>query len=197
MEFLLRGYQYLNQPHRFRCRQCPENKWFHQNDKTRAPDYTCTPYQNHILCQCCKEAMPDRSEHIRENPLLPKQTCSMCFKAYCNLYWECSNLACQVCLVKFGDLKPNNDILTSIINNNTYESQLFSDWLTRKQITIQQVLEECIEKVKFGQFKVGLSPADETLNKVVCRHCAYELFRELAYQYREIIPASDFFGNLK
>lgn len=182
----------FNQPHRFTCRQCPQNKWL--NVGLNAPDFTCTHQQNHILCQCCLEAMPDRNNEIIQNPLLPKQSCSMCLKAFCQLYWDCRNGSCRCCLSKFHEMKMKNDCLNTIINENKYESELFSDWMIRNNKTIQNVFEECIDEIKIGNFKAGLLNPNDTLNRVVCRDCGDQLFRELAYQYRIKIPSNQFFS---
>jgi hypothetical protein len=135
----------------------------------RAPDFVCYPNQNHIICQCCLEAMPDRNDEIRQNPVIPKQTCSMCFKAYCDLYWGCQNGGCKRCLSKFHEMKMNNEPFTNLINGNKFESEIFSDWAIRNNKSIEQVFEECVDQLKKGNFKAGLLNTNETLNRVVCR----------------------------
>ncbi len=100
----------------------------------KGPDYTCNAAQNHLLCQCCLEAFPDRNNEMQFNPLLPKQNCSMCFKAFCDLYWGCRKGGCKNCLTKFINLNfddnlNNNECLNSIINDNQFESQIFTDWM--------------------------------------------------------------------
>lgn len=184
----------FNQAFRFTCRQCPQNKFL--NQQLIAPDYICTPNQNHLLCQCCLEAFPDRNQEIARNSLLPKQNCSMCFKSYCNMYWGCLKGGCMGCLVKFMNLKLNVSCLPTLINENQYESQIFSDWLVRSGKTIQQVFDDCIEKVRNGVYKVGNLNPNDTLDKVVCQKCGISLFRELAYQFRKDLPNNEIISKL-
>ena len=70
------------------------------------------------------------------------------------------------------------------INDNKYESELFSDWAVRENKTLKEIFDECIEEVRFGKFKADLVNAKDTLNRVICRDCGLGVFRELAYQYR-------------
>jgi hypothetical protein len=179
-------YNAPNQPYRFVCRQCPQNKWM--NAGMKGPDYTCTPVQNHLLCQCCLEAFPDRNAEIAANPLLPKQNCSMCFKAFCDLYWGCRKGGCKGCLTKFINLNVDNDCLMNIINENQFETQLFTDWMFRKNKNVKDVFNECVQKVIMGAYKAGTMNQNDVLDRVVCRTCAINLFKELAYQYRSDIP---------
>ena len=139
--------------------------------------------------------MPDRNDEIKQNPLLAKQACSMCFQAYCQLYWGCRNLACRKCLTRFGEMKVTNEFFNTIINDNKYESELFSDWAVRENKTLKEIFDECIEEVRFGKFKAGLVNAKDTLNRVICRDCGLGVFRELAYQYRLNIPSDKFFSK--
>ena len=52
---------------RFLCRQCPpgtinqsSSVSVHLFSLGNATNYQCRPGQNHILCQCCVQPMPDR-----------------------------------------------------------------------------------------------------------------------------------------
>ncbi|CAF0893592.1 unnamed protein product [Brachionus calyciflorus] len=186
-------YNNFNQPFRFTCRQCPQNK--HLNQNILAPEYTCTPFQNHLLCQCCLEAFPDRNNEINRNSLLPKQNCSMCLISYCNLYWGCNKGGCKKCLIKFKDYEPDDDCLNLLINENKYESQLFSDWLVRNNLNLKDIFSECIIKLKNGIYKLTNANTNDPLEKVVCRKCANILFGELSYQFRFELPNYIFFGN--
>lgn len=182
-----------NQPFRFTCRQCPQNKW--ANPVLKAPDYTCTPLQNHLLCQCCLEAFPDRNDEIKNDPLLPKQNCSLCFKAYCDLYWGCKTAQCKNCLTKFVNLTLDNMVLGNLINENNFESQLLSDWLVRKNKTIQDLLNECIQKVINGAYSTSVLNSNNVIDRVVCRNCGISQLKELAYQYRADIPDDEISGK--
>ena len=190
--------QPVQQPFRFVCRQCPQNKWLNNAAGLKGPDYTCHAAQNHLLCQCCLEAFPDRNAEQVLNPLLPKQNCSMCFKAYCDLYWGCRKGGCQNCLSKFINLNieaANNDCLQSLINENQFESQIFSDWMVRQNKTLKDVFNECVQKLMVGAYKTGGLTPNDALDKVVCRKCGISLFQELAYQYRKDIPNEQIFSE--
>lgn len=76
------------------CRQCPGQP-SNSNDINR-DDFQCDESQDHMMCLCCFEYMPDRSSEPDQ-----KQTCSKCSRAYCSLYWECKH-SCLKCLVKFS-----------------------------------------------------------------------------------------------
>jgi E3 ubiquitin-protein ligase CHFR len=163
-----------------------------------APDFTCTPYQNHLLCQCCLEPFPDRSNEIElQRAMLPKQSCSMCFKSFCNLYWGCRKLnvaagGCKKCLSRFVDLEVDVECLEGLICENQYESKLFSDWLVRENKTVKEVFTECLQKVMLGEFKSERIERNKVLDHVVCLDCGLGLFRDLAYQYRASVPRDQF-----
>ncbi len=181
------------QPYRFACRQCPQNKWLNPNLIT--PDYTCKLNQNHILCQCCLEAMPDRNDEININNSIPKQNCSLCFRSFCNLYWGCRKDTCKSCLVKFVDFKVDNSCLINLINDNQYESKIFSDWLTRSKKEIQNIFDECIAQFKNGIFQLQNFNQIDLFEKIVCQKCGIMLFKSLAYQYRLKISNNEFLSN--
>ena len=182
------------QPYRFTCRQCPQNKWL--NAGYKAPDFTCNINQNHLLCQCCLEAMPDRTVEIGNNPLLPKQSCKLCFKPYCDLYWGCRKFGCKKCLVKFVNYDPDMQSLDSLILDNLHESRIFSDWMVRKNKTIVQIFNECIQKLLIGTYKTEKVDQNTALECYLCRTCCLTLFKELAYQYRNDISNDELFGIL-
>lgn len=177
------------QPFHFTCRQCPQNKWLNQHQPmNNAPDYTCTAFQNHLLCQCCLEAFPDRNAEIARNPLLPKQNCSMCLKSFCNLYWGCRKGGCRKCLTEFEDLNVDIDCLPDLICENQFETQIFSDWMAKADKTIVDVFNECLYMLHNELYAIQNVSTKQILQKVVCRNCGIKLFRELAYQYRLEIP---------
>lgn len=161
-----------------------------------ADGYTCNQFQNHLLCQCCLEAFPDRNQEIMRNPALPKQNCSMCFTPYCNLYWGCNKGGCKKCLVYFKDFVPENECLNLLINENQFESEVFSDWVVRKNKKIEDIFQDCLAKLQLGIFKFQNVNTNNPLDKVVCRKCAIKLFAELAYQFRREIPNEQFFSKL-
>jgi hypothetical protein len=182
-------------PHVFRCRQCPGNSNLTSTDAVAssgaaAQNYICTPDQNHILCQCCFEPMPDRIS--RANNYNTKQNCSLCFKPYCDIYWKCRKGSCEGCLLKFCDfkIKDNNGYNQILINGNQYESQLFDQWLTKNKKSYQELFNECLQMLKTGIYRSQIGAND--LDRIVCRQCAFKVFQEIAFQYRSDLPLSQF-----
>ena len=78
----------INQP---RCQQCPQLN-------SLETTFQCAEQQNHLMCQCCYELMPEREDF--------KQKCEICCNIFCSLYWKCKNPACTSCLL-FLPGKPN------------------------------------------------------------------------------------------
>ena len=140
--------------------------------------------------------MPDRIAETRRDPLVPKQSCSMCFKTYCDLYWGCRKRPCKHCLIKFSDCIADDISIDNLINENEYESQLFSDWMVRNNKTLQEVFTECLNQARNRNYGAGTVANADILDKIVCQSCSIKLFRDLAYQYRRDIPETDFFSNL-
>ncbi|CAG2197656.1 CHFR [Mytilus edulis] len=79
-----------------------------KDEKTmpEAPPYICPLVQNHVLCQCCLQPMPDRrAQAINPANNIPPQQCQICYRAYCHAYWGCTKNECTGCIGKF---KGNN-----------------------------------------------------------------------------------------
>jgi hypothetical protein len=176
-------------PQVLKCRQCPGNSILTPSSSS-TQNYICSPNENHILCQCCHEPMPNRIS--RANNYNTKQNCSICFKPYCDIYWKCRNGSCEGCLLKFCDfkIKDNNSYNHILINGNQYESQLFDHWLTKNEKSYQELFNECLQLLKTGIYHSQISPND--LERIVCRQCAFKVFQDIAYQYRSDLPLSQF-----
>jgi E3 ubiquitin-protein ligase CHFR len=140
------------------------------------------------------EPFPDRSNEIQlqQANVLPKQSCMMCFKSYCNLYWGCRKNGCRKCLGRFIDLEVDVDVLDGLICENQYESRLFSDWMAREGKTARQLFTDCVQRLIAGEYKMEKVEREKVLDHVVCRACGIGLFRELAYQFRATLPRSVF-----
>ncbi|XP_025106725.1 E3 ubiquitin-protein ligase CHFR-like [Pomacea canaliculata] len=110
------------------------------------PDYHCAANQNHVLCQCCLQIFPDRRAERDFNSDIPPQQCTVCFRAFCHAYWGCRKLDCNGCLAKFKDLNFGKKVLTGLILDNPYESQVFQNYLQTKGLAVRDVLETCITK---------------------------------------------------
>ncbi|XP_078362422.1 E3 ubiquitin-protein ligase CHFR-like isoform X2 [Oculina patagonica] len=153
------------------------------------PDFTCTPGQIHILCQCCIQPMP-HSWPDTMTGRVPAQKCSICLKHFCHLLWGCRRASgCQGCLNKFTDFKFGENDLLSIINNNRYESQILKDYLIKESLSEQDLLQRCLLKLNSKEYTtVDGASHDINSSTVLCYRCGLRNFQELAYQFRRDIP---------
>ncbi|XP_066018699.1 E3 ubiquitin-protein ligase CHFR isoform X4 [Pocillopora verrucosa] len=170
------------------------------------PDYTCTPDQIHILCQCCLQPMPHRWPDSM-TASIPAQKCSVCQKAFCHLLWGCHGSGCLGCLNKFKDFNIGDNTFLVIINNNPYESKILKDYLTEQNICEKDLLQKCVLKLDSEEyttvvdvrqksigdqvwFRLAQDAASHDINSesVLCYRCALRNFKELAYQFRRDIP---------
>uniref|UniRef100_A0A672S5M9 E3 ubiquitin-protein ligase CHFR n=1 Tax=Sinocyclocheilus grahami TaxID=75366 RepID=A0A672S5M9_SINGR len=134
------------------------------SDTSTAPqEFRCPPQGSHLICSCCLQPMPDRRfEHLP--PQMSPQHCMVCQKPYCHVYWGCQRIGCHGCLARFSELNLNDKCLDGVFNGNQYESE---------------VLQVCTV-----YFRI-------TANSFLCYCCGLRTFRELAYKYREHIPAPE------
>lgn len=152
------------------------------------PDYTCTPDQIHILCQCCLQPMPHRWPDSM-TASIPAQKCSVCQKAFCHLLWGCHGSGCLGCLNKFKDFNIGDNTFLVIINNNPYESKILKDYLTEQNICEKDLLQKCVLKLDSKEYTtVDAASYDINSESVLCYRCALRNFKELAYQFRRDIP---------
>jgi hypothetical protein len=140
--------------------------------------------------------MPDRSTEIANNQQIPKQICSVCFKAYCNLYWGCKKVDCKKCLAKYEDHVFDASYLTSILNENLHESKILTDYLNKTNKTIQTIFNECTRKMRNGVFRSTVINQQFPNEKVVCRNCALRTFQDYVYVFRSEIPEKDLPGKI-
>ena len=87
----------------------------------------------------------------------------------------------------------NTGWTNTLINNNQYESELFSKYLMLKQMDIQRVFNTCIDEYKNGNYK--LLKRENALEIAICRECAFKLFQELVYQYRSHLSTDTIFSK--
>ncbi|KAK7495546.1 hypothetical protein BaRGS_00013244 [Batillaria attramentaria] len=156
------------------------------------PQFQCAPNQNHVLCQCCLQIFPDRRLERNNNPDLPPQQCTICFRAFCHAYWGCRKVDCNGCLAKLKDMKFGKKVLTSLILDNPYESEILKNYLESKGLAVQDVLEACLAKMQEGKYTCP-DQARYNMNgeTPLCYACALRNFKALAYQYRFDIPRDD------
>lgn len=153
------------------------------------PDYTCTPRQRHVLCQCCLQPMPENWPDSVAAESIPLQKCAICSKYFCHLLWGCRKPGCLGCLNEFKDFQFAENILLSLINNNTYESNILKDFLTEQSLSKDDLLQKCLQKLDSKEYTtIDTESHDLSSSTVVCYKCGLRNFQELAYQFRRNIP---------
>lgn len=156
---------------------------------TAAPGYTCPLQGSHAICTCCFQPMPDRrAEHEQDSRVAPQQ-CAVCLQPFCHLYWGCTRTGCFGCLAPFCELNLGDKCLDGVLNNNNYESDILKNYLATRGLTWKNMLTESLLALQRGVFI--LSDYRITGNTVLCYCCGLRSFRELTYQYRQNIPASE------
>lgn len=196
------------------CRQCPEyrrqvGQLFHYSGPgseqramqasgdtpstsasvTPAQDYVCTLQGSHAICTCCFQPMPDRRAEREQDPRIAPQQCTVCLQPFCHLYWGCARTDCLGCLAPFCELNLGDRCLDGVLNNNNYESDILKNHLATRGLTWKNVLAESLAALQRGVFL--LTDYRVTGSTVLCYCCGLRSFRELAYQYRQNIPASE------
>ncbi|MGH0176552.1 UNVERIFIED_CONTAM: hypothetical protein FKN15_072960, partial [Acipenser sinensis] len=151
-------------------------------------EYTCPPHGSHVICTCCFQPMPDRRAEVA-SPQPALQQCTVCQRPFCHVYWGCTRVGCLGCLARFCDLNLTDKCLDGVLNNNSYESDILKNYLVSRGLTWKEMLKESLVSLQQGVFY--LSDYRITGNAVLCYCCGLRSFRELAYQYRQNIPAAE------
>ncbi|KAL4691580.1 hypothetical protein H8957_003284 [Semnopithecus entellus] len=156
---------------------------------TAVQDYVCPLQGSHALCTCCFQPMPDRRAEREQDPRVAPQQCAVCLQPFCHLYWGCTRTGCFGCLAPFCELNLGDKCLDGVLNNNSYESDILKNYLSTRGLTWKNMLTESLVALQRGVFL--LSDYRVTGNTVLCYCCGLRSFRELTYQYRRNIPASE------
>ncbi|XP_063470874.1 E3 ubiquitin-protein ligase CHFR isoform X8 [Symphalangus syndactylus] len=156
---------------------------------TAVQDYVCPLQGSHALCTCCFQPMPDRRAEREQDPRVAPQQCAVCLQPFCHLYWGCPRTGCFGCLAPFCELNLGDKCLDGVLNNNSYESDILKNYLATRGLTWKSVLTESLVALQRGVFL--LSDYRVTGDTVLCYCCGLRSFRELTYQYRQNIPASE------
>ncbi|XP_050603723.1 E3 ubiquitin-protein ligase CHFR isoform X4 [Macaca thibetana thibetana] len=156
---------------------------------TAVQDYVCPLQGSHALCTCCFQPMPDRRAEREQDPRVAPQQCAVCLQPFCHLYWGCTRSGCFGCLAPFCELNLGDKCLDGVLNNNSYESDILKNYLATRGLTWKNMLTESLVALQRGVFL--LSDYRVTGNTVLCYCCGLRSFRELTYQYRRNIPASE------
>ncbi|XP_013781661.1 E3 ubiquitin-protein ligase CHFR-like [Limulus polyphemus] len=149
---------------------------------TDPPIYVCQPNQTHVLCQCCMEPMPDRRVESRSNPSISAQQCSLCCRPFCHMYWVCRKPGCFGCLNKFADIQFGDKCLPTLVNDNSFESQILVNYLNFHNKSWRELQQECIARLESGEFSC---PDNLSSYSVLCYPCGLRNFKALAYCYRK------------
>ncbi|XP_034291723.1 E3 ubiquitin-protein ligase CHFR isoform X2 [Pantherophis guttatus] len=152
-------------------------------------EYVCPAQGSHIFCTCCFQPMPDRRADREQNQDVAPQQCTICLQSFCHLYWGCVRVSCLGCLAPFCELNLGDKCLDGVLNGNNYESDILKDYLQSRGLTWKDMLNESLLALQKGTFI--LPDYRITGETVLCYFCGLRTFRELAYQYRQIIPAAD------
>uniref|UniRef100_A0A8I5TG97 E3 ubiquitin-protein ligase CHFR n=1 Tax=Pongo abelii TaxID=9601 RepID=A0A8I5TG97_PONAB len=156
---------------------------------TAVQDYVCPLQGSHALCTCCFQPMPDRRAEREQNPRVAPQQCAVCLQPFCHLYWGCTRTGCFGCLAPFCELNLGDKCLDGVLNNNSYESDILKNYLATRGLTWKNMLTESLVALQRGVFL--LSDYRVTGDTILCYCCGLRSFRELTYQYRQNIPASE------
>ncbi|XP_031246983.1 E3 ubiquitin-protein ligase CHFR [Mastomys coucha] len=154
-----------------------------------APDYVCPLQGSHAICTCCFQPMPDRRAEREQDSRVAPQQCAVCLQPFCHLYWGCRRTGCFGCLAPFCELNLGDKCLDGVLNNNNYESDILKNYLATRGLTWKNMLTESLLALQRGVFI--LSDYRISGNTVLCYCCGLRSFRELTYQYRQNIPASE------
>lgn len=154
-----------------------------------AQEYVCTLQGSHAICTCCFQPMPDRRAERELDPRIAPQQCAVCLQPFCHLYWGCARTGCLGCLAPFSELNLGDRCLDGVLSNNNYESDILKNYLATRGLTWKNMLTESLVALQRGVFL--LSDYRITGNTVLCYCCGLRSFRELTYQYRQNIPASE------
>ncbi|KAM5199369.1 E3 ubiquitin-protein ligase CHFR isoform 1-T4 [Hipposideros larvatus] len=158
-------------------------------DITAAQDYVCSLQGSHVTCTCCFQPMPDRRAEREQDPRIAPQQCAVCLQPFCHLYWGCTRTGCLGCLAPFCELNLGDRCLDGVLSNNNYESDILKNYLAARGLTWKNMLTESLGALQRGVFL--LSDYIVTGSTVLCYCCGLRSFRELTFQYRQNIPASE------
>ncbi|XP_022048509.1 E3 ubiquitin-protein ligase CHFR [Acanthochromis polyacanthus] len=159
------------------------------SDIPSAPqEYRCSPQGFHLICTCCLQPMPDRRAELNNQQVIAQQ-CVLCQRPFCHMYWGCQRIGCQGCLVRFSELNLTDKCLDGVLNNNNYESEVLQNYLSSKGKSWKDLLKESLQGLQQGSY--FLTDRRISANTILCFCCGLGAFKELAYKYRQNIPASE------
>ncbi|KAL5016431.1 hypothetical protein ScPMuIL_006020 [Solemya velum] len=156
------------------------------------PAFICNANQNHILCACCFQPMPDRRYDYGRRDDVPAQQCTVCWRSFCHNYWGCRKADCTGCLAKFSELNFTKKCLPNLILDNAHESNIFKTYLESEQLSVREVLTTCLQKLDSGAYSCPDQARFRiSSTSILCYACGLRNFKELAYSYRRDIHAEN------
>ncbi|XP_063051245.1 E3 ubiquitin-protein ligase CHFR [Engraulis encrasicolus] len=158
------------------------------NPATTQQEFRCPPQGSHIICTCCLQPMPDRRSELTGQQVSSQQ-CMLCQRPFCHMYWGCQRVGCQGCLARFSELNLTDKCLDGVLNSNNYESEILQSYLSARGLSWREMLQEGLQAAQQGLFH--LSDYRVNASAVLCYCCGLRAFKELAYKYRERIPAAE------
>ncbi|KAM4810384.1 E3 ubiquitin-protein ligase CHFR [Rhinophrynus dorsalis] len=159
------------------------------NFPAAAQEYVCPSQGSHVICNCCFQPMPDRRAEREQNSHVAPQQCTVCLQPFCHMYWRCTRMGCYGCLAPFCELNLGEKCLDAVLNNNNYESDILKNYLASRGLTWKDLLNESLAAVQRGHFMLPDYRISGTT--VLCYFCGLRNFRDLIYQYRQNIPATE------
>ncbi|CAF2951042.1 unnamed protein product [Rotaria sp. Silwood2] len=172
------------------CRQCPTREFGRTtNMNIVSTGFQCCPNQNHILCQCCIQPMPDRQDEPNIH-----QSCEICHQYFCNIYFQqCQRQDCLGCLNQLRNFNFAPRHLSNFVNDNPIESQIVQNYVTSHGATMRELLVECCQRLDRRQFTcTGIDRNVAVPSKrILCYKCALNIFKELVYQFRVSMKQND------
>eukprot|EP00051_Salpingoeca_urceolata_P018329 m.256582 g.256582 ORF g.256582 m.256582 type:complete len:598 (-) comp19172_c2_seq9:100-1893(-) len=120
------------------------------------------------------------------------QCCSVCHKAFCNLFWTVGCRCPGQCLFLAEDATIEMHELGRVINGNVHESQILQAHLRTKGISSTDFVRDCLKQLFDKKFSCSL-PGYASLGRksALCKGCLRRVVPELAYQYRAQIARSE------
>ncbi|XP_041957982.1 E3 ubiquitin-protein ligase CHFR [Alosa sapidissima] len=155
---------------------------------TTEPEFRCPPQGPHVICTCCLQPMPDRRGELTAQQMSSQQ-CLVCQRPFCHMYWGCQRFGCQGCLARFSELNLTDKCLDGVLNSNNYESEILQNYLSSRGMSWKEMLQDGLQAAQRGVFH--LSDCRINGSAVLCFCCGLRAFKELAYKYRESVPASE------
>ncbi|XP_029018394.1 E3 ubiquitin-protein ligase CHFR [Betta splendens] len=152
------------------------------------PEYRCPPQGFHLICTCCFQPMPDRRAELHSQQVAAQQ-CMLCQRPFCHMYWGCQRIGCQGCLAPFSEFNLTDNCLDGVLNHNNYESEILQNYLSSKGKSWKDLLQEALRGLEQGTYT--LTDGRISASTILCFCCGVVAFKELAYKYRQNIPASE------